>query len=243
MYRSLVKHRSRRGAETAAPSPAPACTLGWRKRGLLTNLFQGWARTQMRRVAVIFVHTPITPNMLTIFGLFINIGVGLVIANGYLLIGGLLILFAGLFDLLDGALARITNQMTQFGGFLDSALDRYSEGIIYMGLLWYYLQRGRTTEVMLIFAIIVGSMMVSYARARATPLNVNAEVGLMARSERIGILALALILQQLLQVVVPDLLTWALWVLAIGSQITAIQRIVHVYRHSEGPAAGGTAKQ
>jgi len=187
----------------------------------------------MRRIARIFVKTPVTPNMLTVFGLLLNIGVGLILASGNLPLGGVLLILAGLFDLLDGALARITNRITQFGGFLDSALDRYSEGVIYMGLLWYYLhdaQHPRTLEAMLIFAVIVGSMMVSYARARATPLNVDCEVGLMARSERIGTLALALILSAL----IPDVVTWALGLLAIGAQITAIQRIVYVYQHTDG---------
>lgn len=197
---------------------------------MLTTAFQDWTRAQMRRIAAVFVKTPITPNMLTVFGLLLNIGVALVIASGNLVVGGVLIIVAGLFDLLDGALARITDRMTQFGGFLDSALDRYSEGVIYMGLLWYYLQRNGTTEAMLIFAVIVGSMMVSYTRARATALNVDCEVGLMARSERIGILALALILSA----VWPQVVTWALWLLAIGSQITAVQRIVHVYRNAGG---------
>jgi CDP-diacylglycerol---glycerol-3-phosphate 3-phosphatidyltransferase len=195
---------------------------------LLTSVFQDWTRAQMRRIATIFVNTPITPNMLTMFGLLINIGVAALIATGNLFWGGVLIVFAGLFDLLDGALARITNRITPFGGFLDSSLDRYSEGVIYMGLLWYFLQRGRTLEPMLIFAVIVGSMMVSYTRARATALNVDAEVGIMARSERIGALAIALILSPVL----PDIVTWALWVVAIGAQITTIQRILHVYNQA-----------
>jgi CDP-diacylglycerol---glycerol-3-phosphate 3-phosphatidyltransferase len=195
---------------------------------LLTSVFQDWTRAQMRRIATIFVNTPITPNMLTMFGLLINIGVAALIATGNLFWGGVLIVFAGLFDLLDGALARITNRITPFGGFLDSSLDRYSEGVIYMGLLWYFLQRGRTLEPMLIFAVIVGSMMVSYTRARATALNVDAEVGIMARSERIGALAIALILSPVL----PDIVTWALWLVAIGAQITTIQRILHVYNQA-----------
>jgi CDP-diacylglycerol--glycerol-3-phosphate 3-phosphatidyltransferase len=184
----------------------------------------------MRRIATIFVHTRITPNMLTMVGLVLNMGVGLIIAQGHLVWGGALIIVAGLFDLLDGALARITNRMTAFGGFLDSSLDRYSEGVIYMGLLWWMLQGGRHTEAMLILAIIVGSMMISYVRARAVPLNVDCEVGLMARSERIGTLAISLILT----LWVPQILFWALWALAIGTQITTFQRIYHVYKQTDG---------
>jgi CDP-diacylglycerol---glycerol-3-phosphate 3-phosphatidyltransferase len=206
---------------------------------LLTSVFQDWTRAQMRRIATIFVNTPITPNMLTMFGLLINIGVAALIATGNLFWGGVLIVFAGLFDLLDGALARITNRITPFGGFLDSSLDRYSEGVIYMGLLWYFLQRGRTLEPMLIFAVIVGSMMVSYTRARATALNVDAEVGIMARSERIGALAIALILSPVL----PDIVTWALWLVAIGAQVTTIQRILHVYNETGKAAVREPAKR
>ena len=206
---------------------------------MLTSVFQDWTRAQMRRIATIFVNTPITPNMLTMFGLLINFGVAALLATGNLFWGGILIVFAGLFDLLDGALARITNRITPFGGFLDSSLDRYSEGVIYMGLLWYFLQRGRTLEPMLIFAVIVGSMMVSYTRARATALNVDAEVGIMARSERIGALAIALILSPVL----PDIVTWALWLVAIGAQITTFQRILHVYNQTDKVAVRKPVKR
>src|SRR5687767_12733815 len=137
-----------------------------------------------RRAAQIFVKTPITPNMLTLFGLVLNIGVAALLASGHLVAGGIMVIVAGLFDMLDGALARITNRMSDFGAFLDSVVDRYSEAVVFLGLLiYYYSQPGNQglTSLVLIYAILFGSMMISYARARAGALNIQNEVGLMAR--------------------------------------------------------------
>src|SRR5687768_18510954 len=129
-----------------------------------------------RRAAQIFVKTPITPNMLTLFGLVLNIGVAALLASGHLVAGGIMVIVAGLFDMLDGALAKITNRMSTFGAFLDSVVDRYSEAVVLLGLLlYYYLYRDNTAlpEIVLIYVILVGSMMISYARARAGSLHIQ----------------------------------------------------------------------
>jgi CDP-diacylglycerol--glycerol-3-phosphate 3-phosphatidyltransferase len=193
---------------------------------LFTKLLQGWARGVARQVARIFVRTPITPNMLTLIGLILSVVVAVLLATGHLVAGGVMMVVAGLFDTLDGALAKITNRMSSFGAFLDSVVDRYSESVILLGLLLFYYgqpnQEG-LLEIVLIYVTLVGSMMISYARARAGSLHIQNEVGILARPERIGILALGLLVRE--QLLLP-----ALWVLAIGTQITAIQRILYVWQ-------------
>jgi CDP-diacylglycerol---glycerol-3-phosphate 3-phosphatidyltransferase len=188
-------------------------------------MLQGWARNIARQAARIFVRTPITPNMLTLFGLVLNAIVAYLLATGNLVAGGLMLVGASLFDLLDGALAKITNRVSEFGAFLDSVVDRYSEAIVLLGLLLLYYNKPNLSgliEIVLIYVTLVGSMMISYARARAEGLGFRNEVGLMARPERIVILAVGLLFG-------PIGLLIALWILALGTQVTAIQRIVHVW--------------
>ena len=188
---------------------------------MINERMQEWGRTQARRVAGWLRWTGLTPNALTIIGLLLNCIVAAVLAGGYLLIGGILVLAAGLFDLLDGAMARITDRVTPFGSFLDSTLDRYSEVVLYGGLLIYILSTpDARVGALLIHATICGSILVSYARARAEALGYKLQVGLLARPERIIILAAGLILGHPI---------WALWLLAIFTNLTAVQRIYHLW--------------
>jgi CDP-diacylglycerol--glycerol-3-phosphate 3-phosphatidyltransferase len=201
-------------------------------------MLQDRARAIARSVARILNVPFITPNRLTVFGLVLNAGVAWLLATGNLLPGGIMLVFASLFDMLDGALAKITNRVSDFGAFLDSVVDRYSEAIVLLGLLLYYYgrpDRSGLTEIILIYIILVGSMMISYARARAGALKIRNEVGLMARPERIVILAIGLIFAEFL--LVP-----ALWILAVGTQITAIHRIVYVWLVTSGKRSDGGEK-
>jgi|SRR6478672_9814827 len=194
---------------------------------MITQRLQGWARGLARKVAQIFTVLPfITPNVLTLFGFVLNAIVAYLLATQHLVWGGVMMLFAGLFDMLDGALAKITNQVTDFGGFLDSVVDRYSEAVILFGMLLYYYQEPNNkglVEIVLLYTILVGSMMISYARSRAGMLGIANEVGLLARPERIILLGIGLLAPTIL-------LDPVLWILAIGTQITAIQRIFYVYQ-------------
>ncbi len=180
-----------------------------------------------------FVQLGITPNSLTVVGLLLSVITAVVIAAGHLVAGGLLVLFAGIFDMFDGAMARVNNTATTFGAFFDSTLDRYSESIILLGLLVYALQRPDLRDItwpfaheqiwmiLLIFIAMVGSLMVSYTKARAEGLGLECKTGLLARPERVVILALGLL---------SGMSIWAVTLLAILSQATAIERIVYV-RH------------
>src|SRR6266516_5118550 len=135
----------------------------------------------------------VTPNTLTVIGLLLSILAAVVIAQGLLVAGGLLVLFAGIFDMFDGAMARVRHASTTFGAFFDSTLDRYSESIILLGLLFFALQRQviqdrfwpfqyeQSWMITLVFIATVGSFMVSYAKARAEGLGLECKTGLLDR--------------------------------------------------------------
>jgi CDP-diacylglycerol--glycerol-3-phosphate 3-phosphatidyltransferase len=178
--------------------------------------------------------------MLTGIGLLISILTALVIAQGFLIVGGWLVLFAGIFDMFDGAMARVRNAATIFGAFLDSTLDRYSESIILFGLLWYVIQHPglqdslwpapheQTWMMVFIYVAVVGSLMVSYTKARAEGLGIECKTGLLARPERVIILAIGLL---------TNTGIWALALLAVFSNVTAVERMVAVWRKTRQFAA------
>ncbi len=189
---------------------------------MISNLVKDGVRARMDAVGRAIARTGLTPNGATLLGVAVNIGVAVVLATGNLRIGGLLLLIAAPFDMLDGALARVTGTGSKYGAFLDSTLDRYSEVILFLGLLWHIQHDPTRADVrtILVYLCITGSLLVSYARARAEALGYDNEVGILARPERVVGLGLFL------------LLGWTdviLWLLAILTQITAIQRIVHVW--------------
>ncbi len=188
---------------------------------MLSTFFGPLVRDYTLRVGKALYRTGISPNAITVTGLILNALVALVLAGGNYTIGGICVWLAGSFDMLDGAIARASSRVTRFGGFLDSTLDRYSEAVLLIGLLWHFLQTGNDTAVMLTYITFVGSIMISYTRARSEALGVRNEAGLFARTERVVILGALLIIGQ------PVI---ALWILAIGTNLTAAQRIYHVYR-------------
>lgn len=163
----------------------------------------------------------ITPNMVSIGGFILTILSALIIGNGAFVVGAIVLSIAAINDMLDGALARLTQPST-FGAFLDSTLDRYSESITCFGLMYFFMTRpGHEMELMLVFLMLVGSLMVSYTRARAEGLNVECNAGLLQRPERVVLLIAGLLL--------PGVLVPILWILAILSNFTALQRIYEVY--------------
>lgn len=171
-------------------------------------------------------HLGLTPNHLTLLGALLTGSVGLLAAQGWFLTAGLALWLFSLTDTLDGALARETDQVTTFGAFFDSVCDRYAEAAVFFGLLWWYQSRGDGLGVALAYAAIIGSLMVSYARARAEGLGFHAEVGWFQRPERIVALGLGLILAHVVQVAL--LATLAL--LAVLTTVTVLQRMAHVAR-------------
>jgi CDP-diacylglycerol--glycerol-3-phosphate 3-phosphatidyltransferase len=172
----------------------------------------------------------LSPNAVTIIGLLINIVAAFLIARGMFITAGITILFAGVFDMLDGALARKMNKKTKFGGFLDSTTDRISEGTFYLGLIYYYLKAGNPNLVMLSYAVMFLSFLISYIRARAGSLQINCEEGLFTRTERIVTLIIGLLFYRVFNSVLC-----ALVIIAALSAVTVIQRIYVVYIRSKKP--------
>lgn len=156
------------------------------------------------------------PNTMTILGLIGNSVGAILVARGQMMWGGLLILAMGPVDALDGTMARLRGEPSEFGAFVDSVTDRYSELIIFGGLLFYYSQRGDWLGALLAFAAAGGSVLVSYVRARAQALGYDTKVGILTRMERYLVLAPSLVLN------IPMI---GLWIIAIFANVTALQRI------------------
>lgn len=175
----------------------------------------------------------ITANMLTITGLLFGIAAGVCIALGRLKLAGALILVGGSFDLMDGAVARVSKITNPFGALLDSVVDRYSEGIVFVGLAIYFTRFSAGIDKMLTGLALtclglISAFLVSYVRARAEGLKVECEVGLMQRPERIVLLSLGVLFRNLF--VNVNLLVVALWILVILSHITVLQRVAFVLK-------------
>ena len=168
----------------------------------------------------------LNPNLVTIIGLLIS-GVGAYfISVGQWWIGGLVVLFAGIFDLFDGALARATSSVSRFGALLDSTVDRVSEAVVLLGLLAYYLSRDDDVGSILVYAAIIGSIMVSYLRARSEGLGIDCKVGVMTRPERVAVVGIGLIVGYW----EPRVMLLVLGIIALLTAFTAVHRLIHTWR-------------
>jgi phosphatidylglycerophosphate synthase len=166
----------------------------------------------------------VTPNMVSVFGFAGNIAAGALAAGGHFVWAGAAMLIFSALDLLDGALARKTGRVTKFGAVFDSVLDRLSEAAVLGGLLFHYTQTGgHAPEIVLCYAAVVGSLMVSYVRARAEGEGLTLREGLFTRAERVILLGGALVLGH-------GVVLWALWILAALSHLTAAQRVATVWQ-------------
>ena len=143
----------------------------------LRQIFQGFLEMVGRNLA----HLGISANTITLIGLIGNILASILVAKGWLLAGGILILCVGPLDAFDGAVARVEGKETKFGAFLDSVTDRYSELVIYLGLVLFFLKRFDSVGIILSFLAAVGSMLVSYTRARAQGVGLEVKAGIMTR--------------------------------------------------------------
>ena len=188
---------------------------------MITQSIGKGCRWLLVRIVDAIAATGINPNVLTFFGMVVNFWASVDFAIGLFAWGASLIFLAGFLDMLDGQVARRGKRVTAFGGFLDSTLDRYSDMALYMGLLVFYARHGRTAYVVLAAAATAGSVMVSYARARAECLIPTCKVGFMERPERIVLLVIGAL---------SGRMAAALWVMAILSNWTVSQRIWYTYR-------------
>lgn len=173
----------------------------------------------LTRIAALIARTGATPNTLTLLGFLGMAAAGVLCASGSFFFAGLVVAASCVFDALDGALARATGAASPFGAFFDSFLDRYAEAAVYGGLVVYYAGAGAISGVGAAFFAAIGSLMVSYARARAEGLGVECRAGLFARPERIAVVIVGL---------VAGLVLPALVLLAAATNITAVRRLLAV---------------
>ncbi|MDE0424078.1 MAG: CDP-alcohol phosphatidyltransferase family protein [Candidatus Poribacteria bacterium] len=178
----------------------------------------------------------ITADMVTLFGFLVNLVATFYLATGRLVVGGILILFGGSFDMIDGAVARAQTNLRASGALLDSVIDRYSEGFLFLGALIYFYNLESLIGIILAFGAWFGSILVSYVRARAEGLQVTCKVGLMQRPERIVLLGAGTLLQGVLWHRFPIVQTNAvillcvLGILTLTTHITALHRLIFSYQ-------------
>ena len=199
---------------------------------MFTTRFQKWVRRNAQRLAARLVGLGVTPNEVTVAGMLVTFVAAGFVAAGWLLPAGLILAFSGTFDILDGALARASRLTYNYGAFLDSTVDRFSEGAIYIGVAAYFLAvRGPLLrwQVLGCLLALAGSYLVSYVRARAQSLGYKCDVGLFARPERVVAIVAGLILSGIgFQIV----LTWVIFALAVLTNLTVLQRINEVWRQA-----------
>ncbi len=169
--------------------------------------------------------TKLTPDHLTIAGLVLGVGAAIAIGAGYLQLGLLLVVLAALPDLLDGALAKASNQASQRGAFFDSTVDRITDAVLFAGVTWYVASNYSAHLTLLPFTLMALSALISYQRAKAESLGLEAKGGLMERAERVVLLCIGLLFEPLL---IP-----VLWVMLALTAITAVQRFVKVWRQAQ----------
>lgn len=194
-----------------------------RRRGRWDTLTD-WARAQaevlLMPVVRVMGRLGIHPNTLTVVGMLLQVGVGVVFGLGHIMLGGWLLLVVAPVDVLDGALARLLGRQSRFGAFLDSTLDRFSDAALILGLTVHYLRQMAYTEVALLLVSLVAATLVSYVRARAEALGFPCKIGVLTRMERIVLIG------ALSAVGLPLVMIWALAGLSI---FTLAQRVLYVY--------------
>lgn len=192
-----------------------------KKPKIFTDRLRGWTSGIINPIGRGLHRIGVHPDMVTVFGLII-VGVAAVfIGSGQIQWGGAILLIGLPLDALDGAVARAMQRKGQFGAMLDSTLDRYADGFIFAGLSYYFAVLGRFDMLLLAQAALLGSILVSYTRARAEGIGVDTKIGLFTRVERVTVIIIMLL--------APILLEWGVLVLAIGTNFTAMQRLWFVY--------------
>lgn len=205
---------------------------------MLTRSIGRYLSWPIDRLAAILAKTGVPPNVITWSALVLNLWACVFFAAGRFAAGGGLMIFAGMCDLLDGPVARLQKRVSKFGGFLESILDRYSDLMLFLGLLVYYVRVNRFPYAILAGTAMAGAVMVSYAKARAESLGPASDVGFWERPERMVLMIVCALANQM---------ELALWILAIGPNVTVVHRIVHTWQKAKasaergGPAAEGIA--
>lgn len=194
---------------------------------MLTRTIGRYVSWPTNKLAFVLAATRIPPNVITWSALVFNLWASILFASGRFRAAGGLVVLAGLCDLLDGPVARLQKRVSLFGAFLDSIFDRYADLMLFLGLLVYYVQVDRFRYAVLVGAAMAGSVMISYAKARANSLVPETEVGFWDRPECMVLLIMGALANRMPPV---------LWILAIGPNISVIHRIIHTWKQTEGAA-------
>jgi CDP-diacylglycerol--glycerol-3-phosphate 3-phosphatidyltransferase len=200
------------------------------KRRTFTDHLRSWFKWFLDPVGGFLNRIGLTPNTMTLLGLAGNVLGAFFIAQGKMTIGGILVLVMTPIDALDGTMARLRGEASEWGAFVDSVTDRYSELAILGGLLYYFAYLGDARLSVVTFTAAAGSVLVSYTKARADSLRFDADTGILTRAERYIVLAPLLVFNQ------PE---WAVWIIAILANITALQRIWRVRKQGHARNAKG----
>lgn len=180
-------------------------------------------------LARLLARTGVTPNTLTWFGLLLSVGAAVLIALKQPFVAGFVVIVAGLFDMLDGALARYTGKSTRFGAILDSTLDRLGETAVLLGLLIFFVRNSAAPGILVVGFTLPGALMVSYLRARVEAAGLVGEVGFFTRTERVIILSLGLLLSG-----IDYALIASLGIIAFFSYLTVAQRLLNAWQQTKG---------
>jgi CDP-diacylglycerol---glycerol-3-phosphate 3-phosphatidyltransferase len=192
------------------------------KTANIRDFFGVWMRRAFDPLTRGLQRLHVTPNQITVVGTLLNVAAAVLVAADRYVAAGVVFLVAGCFDMLDGALARLAKMVTSFGAFFDSTLDRLSEGVMLAAIAYRFAVQGRSVDVALVVLALLGSLLVSYTRARAESLGAECKVGIMSRPERIILIALGLFFSVLLP--------YAIYILVALTAFTVVQRVVHTYR-------------
>ena len=190
---------------------------------MLTRKIGDACNLLLKAIVRAFAASLINPNALTVIGFLMNVLAAYLFAYGYFRWAGGMVFLAGLFDMLDGRVARLSNRVTPFGGFFDSVLDRYSDLSLMIGLLVFYGRINRFWYVALVAIVMIGSVMVSYTRARAENLIPTCKVGFLERPERMVLILIGAFFDRMAPV---------LWVIAVLSTLTVIHRVVYTWQEA-----------
>lgn len=172
-------------------------------------------------LATVLLWCRVTPNQVSLMGILLNLVTAALIVDGQLLLAGVMYLLAGMLDLLDGVLARMAKMASRFGAFLDSTADRISEGVVFAAIAYHFARHGQSVDASLAVLALLGSLLISYTRARAEGLGLECKVGIVTRAERVVLVAFGLMF---------GLLEGAIYLLVILTALSATQRIVHTLR-------------
>lgn len=197
------------------------------KINVLPDSIKNWYLNLIKPVVDFFIGLELNPNFFTTIGFLLTVGSAVLFATGHYRIAGAIVLLAGTFDIIDGKVARATNRVTKFGALYDSTLDRYSEVIMFFGLAFYFVKEQWFLTSVAVSIALGGSIMVSYVRARAEGLGFQCKVGIMQRPERIVYIGIGALIH-------IYTLIFAIMLIAVFSNVTAIQRLYHIWVAENG---------